>query len=70
MTIGFDPEEYVVSENDGSVTLIVRLISGVLEREIVVDFETTPGTATSAGSLNNLRLVLHALQYHNRSCRL
>ena len=64
MTIGFDPEEYVVSENDGSVTLMVRLISGVLEREVIVDFETSPGTATSAGDLNNLKYsTLHSIVY-------
>ena len=50
MTIGFDPDEYTVNESDGSVIMMVRLISGVLEREVVVDFETTPGTATSAGN--------------------
>ena len=50
VTIGFDPDEYTFSEPDGSVTLMVRLISGVLEREVVVDFETSPGSATSAGN--------------------
>ena len=51
VTIGFDPEEYFVNEADGSVSLTVRLISGVLEREAVVSFETSPGSATSAGNL-------------------
>ena len=49
MTIGFDPDDYTVNEADGSVSLMVRLISGVLEREVVVDFQTTPGSATSGG---------------------
>ena len=47
MTIGFDPEEYVVSENDGSVTLMVRHINGVLEREVIVNFNTESVSATS-----------------------
>ena len=51
MTIGFDPEDYFVNEADGSVSLMVRLINGVLEREAVVAFETSPGSATSAGNL-------------------
>ena len=49
MTIGFDPDDYTVNEAD-SVMLAVRLISGVLERDVIVDFKTTPGSATSAGS--------------------
>ena len=51
VTIGFDPDDYTVNETDGSVTLMVRLISGILERDVIVNFETTPGSATSAGSL-------------------
>ena len=51
MTIGFVPNEYNVSENGGSITLMVGLISGVLEREVIVNFTTKPDTATSTGSL-------------------
>ena len=47
MTIGFDPESYIVGEADGSATLTVRLISGTLERNVTVFFETNPGTAGS-----------------------
>ena len=50
MTIGFDPDAYTVAENGGSVMLMVRLINGVLEREVTVEFETSPGTAASTGS--------------------
>ena len=50
MTIGFDPDEYFINEADGSVSLMVRIINGVLEREAVVTFETSPGSATSAGN--------------------
>ena len=53
VTIGFVPEEYLVNETDGSVVLMVHLIDGVLEREAVVSFETSPGSATSAGNLIN-----------------
>ena len=58
VTIGFDPDQYTVSEPDGTVTLMVRLINGVLERDITVDFETSPGTATSAGNLNKRKSSL------------
>ena len=50
MTVGFDPLEYVVSENDGNITLNVRLLSGTLERDIVIDFNTPDDDiSTSAG---------------------
>ena len=56
VTIGFDPDDYTVNETDGSVTLMVRLISGVLERDVIVNFETTPGSATPTGSLKKINL--------------
>ena len=49
--IGFDPNEYLVSEGNSSVILIVRLVSGILQQEILVEFETAPGNVTSAGKL-------------------
>ena len=52
--IGFDPNEYLVSEGSGSVILIVRLVSGILQQEILVEFETAPGNVTSAGSLKKV----------------
>ena len=50
MRIGFDPEEYAVRETDGQAVLMVRLISGTLERDVTVLFETSPGSATEAGT--------------------
>ena len=50
MTIGFDPEDYVVRETDGQAVLMVRLISGTLDRDVTVFFETSPGSATEAGT--------------------
>ena len=48
VTIGFDPEEeYTVSEKGGNITLNVYLFNGSLERDVVVNFETEIGTATS-----------------------
>lgn len=51
VTIGFDSEKYAVTESDRFVVLIVRLIEGVLQRDILVHFKTAAGTATSTGSL-------------------
>ena len=52
MTVGFDPLEYVVSENDGNITLNVHLFSGILERVIIIDFNTPDDdTVTSAGAI-------------------
>ena len=50
VTVGFDPELYRVNEADGSATLTVRLLNGILEREVTVLFETSPGTATETGT--------------------
>jgi hypothetical protein len=57
VTIGFDSTDYTVNEADGSVTLMVRLLNGILEREVVVDFETTPGSATSSGNLKKSKII-------------
>ena len=38
--IGFDPDSYTVSEEDGSATLTVRLASELLERDVEVRFMT------------------------------
>ncbi len=65
VTIGFDPTEYAVNEADGSVTLRVRILDGVLEREVVVDFETTPGSATSSGNLKKPKIILYQQTSYN-----
>ena len=48
MTIGFDPDEYFVNEEDGSVSLTVRVLAGELARTVSVNFFTEDGTATSS----------------------
>ena len=53
MTIGFRQQNYTVNEEDGSVTLIILLISGTLERDVTVPFFTSSGTATEEG-INNV----------------
>ena len=40
MVIGFVPDSYTVNENEGSVTLTVRVISGTLDRDVEVVFFT------------------------------
>ena len=57
--MGFQPDEYEVNEDEGSVTLTVRLLSGVLERNVTVFFETSPGTATSARKATTASTSLH-----------
>ena len=52
MTVGFDPLEYEVLENDGKITLYVSLFSGILERDIIIDFSTPNDDDTaSAGAI-------------------
>ena len=43
--IGFNPTTYSVSEDVGSVTVAVSLLSGVLARDVIVSLQTLNGTA-------------------------
>ena len=45
VVIGFDPVPYSVDENDGSVVLTVKLLSGTLTETVVVNYETMGGSA-------------------------
>ena len=47
VTIGFDPDQYSVNEDDGSVSLTVRVLAGELARAVSVNFFTVDGSATS-----------------------
>ena len=50
VTIGFEMTVYIATEGvDASVELCAVLTSGTLEREAVVTFSTSDGTATSLG---------------------
>ncbi len=50
VTVGFAPQNYTVSEEGGSVNLVVMLLQGTLERDISVPFLTSSGTATETGT--------------------
>lgn len=54
VTVGFNQVNYTVNEEDGSVTLSVALLSGILERNITVPFFTSSGTATQEGTYYHL----------------
>ena len=43
--IGFDRDVYTVSESNGSVTLLVQVLSGQLSEDTVVQLTTTDDTA-------------------------
>ena len=47
VVIGFDPASLSVNETDGTVTFTISLLSGTLERSVLVNFFTTDGSATS-----------------------
>ena len=49
--IGFNPTTYSVHEDQGSVSVAVSVISGMLARAVVVSLQTLNGTAL--GKLNN-----------------
>ena len=47
--IGFERSLYEVDEEDGSVTVAVRVLEGTLANDVEVLLTTTDGTATSSG---------------------
>ena len=47
VVIGFDPETYRVREDAGTATLTVRVLRGMLGKEVTVDFTTLPGSSIS-----------------------
>ena len=53
VAIGFNPTSYSVSEDVGSVTVAVSLLSGILARDVIVSLHTMNNTAIGK-SLNNL----------------
>lgn len=52
MTIGFNPDNYIVNEADGQVTLFVEVLNGTLQRPVTVLFTTNEGTATPTGTVD------------------
>ena len=46
VTIGFQPVSYTVQEEDGFATVTVAVLQGTLARDVLVEFETTTGTAS------------------------
>ena len=61
--IGFNPTSYNVDEPTGEVTLMVSLISGILQRPVKVIFFTSDGTATSVGEIDFDALSNVAFQF-------
>ena len=49
--IGFNPAIYSVHEDQGSVSVAVSVIYGILARNVIVSLQTLNGTAV--GKLNN-----------------
>ncbi len=50
LIIGFDSDSYTVSESDGTVSFIVRILSGTIDgrtpsSDVVVEFFTGDGSA-------------------------
>ena len=50
--IGFESTEYVVDEDDGSVTVVVSILDGELSGDVLVNISTTDGSATSSGKIS------------------
>ena len=43
--IGFNPEQYRVNENDGTVAITVEVLDGQIQNQVVVVASTVPGSA-------------------------
>lgn len=57
--IGFDPASYTVTEGtDQFANITVRLISGELAREVVVEFTTSNGSALSGKCIQWTWLII------------
>ncbi len=63
VTIGFDPITYLVEEDDGTVTLNVRIISGELARPVEVLVTTEEGSATSTAPVDFINPGIITLQF-------
>ncbi len=63
MTIGFDPNTYLVEEDDGTVSLSVRIISGELARPVEVLLTTEEGSATSTAPVDFINPGIITLQF-------
>ena len=61
--IGFSPSVYSVNEDDGSVEFVIQNRNPNMERDVVVEFMTTDGTAL--GNDTCMLYLLH-LPPHNR----
>ena len=57
VTIGFNPTTYSVTEDVGSVSVVVSLLSGILGRDVIVSLQTINGLAVGE-SLNKLAYIL------------
>ena len=58
VTIGFRPVSYTVEEEDRFVIVSSSVLQGTLERSVVVNFSTMPGTASKLDSLMPYLLAL------------
>ena len=66
VTVGFEPPDYVVDENNGTVTVHAIIISGTLEREICLQFSTVTGSAGMVPCIckSNLKINHHHAGEH------
>ncbi len=63
VTIGFDPVPYLVEEDDETVTLNVRIISGQLARLVEALVTTEEGSATSTAPVDFINPGTVTLQF-------
>lgn len=70
VTFGFVPDTYTVSENERWVVFSVSLVSGILTKEVVIEFFTEDGSGSGEiqSLLSNTMIILelceHIIQYN------
>lgn len=64
LVVGFDPDNYTIRESNGSVSVVVRVLEGHLDRSAEVSVSLTSGSALGKSRLNSL----HALN-SSSNCR-
>ena len=63
VVIGFNQRTYFVSEDTGSVTVSVSVMSGTISQDVIITLSTAPG-GTATGGIIALRSTAASILQH------
>ena len=63
VVIGFNQRTYFVSEDTGSVTVSVSVMSGTISQDVIITLSTVPG-GTATGEIIVLRCTAASILQH------